>query len=416
MIDSLRWITASSAALLFASCASAPPPPERGDPLPEGEERVLAAVSRGLGRGDAAGSLLRMGQDERRVVFEHIDLLYPTRTVQAGGTPYPLIDSPLELSELPYEVDGVRYTLADFLAHPSTIGLIAVKDGRVHFEHYAEGNDRDSRWISFSVTKSVTSMLIGAALADGFIGSVDEPVAYYLPRLRGTPYEDATIRDVLSMASGVAWNEDYSDPDADVSRAGAANGVELVRYLAALPEAHPPGEVFNYNTGETNLVGEILRSAIGNNAATYLTHKIWQPFGMEADATWLVSGPGEGETGGCCISATLRDYARIGLFALHDGVLDDGTRILPEGWMEESTRPSEGNPGYGYLWWLTGEGPYRAAGVFGQAIYIDPEHGIVIAAHSNAPTATGSEHRRHLGAVMDALASRLSTLPTPAPR
>ena len=229
------------------------------------------------------------------MVFEHIDALYPTRTVEAGANPYPLNDSVQDFSDLTYQVDGAVYSLDDFLAMPSAIGLLAVKDGNVLLEHYAPGNDRNSRWVSFSVTKSVTSMLIGAAIADGFISSVDEPVAYYLPRLRGTPYETSTIRNVLNMASGIAWNEDYADPNSDVARAGGANGLQLVNYLAVLPQENKPGEVFNYNTGETNLVGEILRSAIGNNAATYLTHKIWMPFGMESDATWLTNGPGGGK-------------------------------------------------------------------------------------------------------------------------
>jgi CubicO group peptidase (beta-lactamase class C family) len=129
---------------------------------------------------------------------------------------------------------------------------------------------------------------------------------------------------------------DYTDPESDVSKAGALNGVALTDHFAGFGRAHPPGKVFNYNTGEANLVGEVLRAAIGNNASTYLTQKIWQPFGMEFDATWLIDQPGGVETGGCCISASLRDYARLGLFAMHDGVLPSGERVLPEGWMTAS--------------------------------------------------------------------------------
>lgn len=391
--------------LILSSCAVHPD--SNAPTLTAEEASMLARLSDRAARNPEVTGLLFYAQDERRVAFEHIDALSATRLIEAGDNPYPLQDTLQDFSDLTYQLDGATYSLADFLAMPSAIGLLAVKNDQVLLEHYAPGNDRDSRWITFSVTKSVTSMLIGAAIADGFIGSVDEPVAWYLPRLRGTPYEDSTIRDVLNMASGVAWNEDYADPNSDVARAGGANGVALVEYLAALPKAHEPGTVFNYNTGETNLVGEILRAAIGNNAATYLTHKIWLPFGMESDATWLTNGPGGGETGGCCISATLRDYARLGIFALHDGVLPDGTRVLPAGWMAESTAPSRGSAGYGYLWWLNGDGSYRASGIFGQQIYIEPASGVVIAAHSNAPAATGTEYHRHLRAVTDALAARL---------
>jgi CubicO group peptidase (beta-lactamase class C family) len=139
------------------------------------------------------------------------------------------------------------------------------------------------------------------------------------------------------------------------------NGVALTNYLSALPRVAPAGDRFNYNTAESNLVGEVLRSAIGMSAAPYLSQKIWQPMGMEYDATWLLSLPSDRETGGCCISATLRDYARLGLLALADGVLPDGTRVVPEGWMAASTTPSKGYDGYGYKWWLYGDGPLRRA-------------------------------------------------------
>ncbi len=205
------------------------------------------------------------------------------------------------------------------------------------------------------------------------------------------------------MASGVAWNEDYADPRSDVAQAGGLNGIELIRYLADLPKEHVPGDVFNYNTGETNLVGEILRSAIGNNASTYLATKIWQPFGMGQDANWVTGAPGAGELGGCCISATLRDYARLGLFALNDGVLPDGTRVLPEGWMGASTAPSKGSSGYGYLWWLYAEGAYVARGIFGQQIRVDAKRDLVIALHSNAPAAVDTAYHAHIEAALGAV-------------
>jgi len=283
-----------------------------------------------------------------------------------------------------------------------------VQGGDVVYEHYAPGNDQSSRWVSFSVTKSLTSMLIGAAIKDGYINSVDDKVVDYLPRLRNSAYEAASIADVLHMASGVAWDETYSNPESDVAKAGGLNGIELTRYLRDLPNEAEPGTKFNYNTGETNLVGEILRSAIGNNAATYLSHKIWQPFGMEAEANWILGGPGAGELGGCCISATLRDYARVGLFALADGKLADGTQVLPEGWMAESTIPSQGFAGYGYLWWLFDEGAYAALGIFGQQIMIDPKNDLVIALHSNAPAAVNTDYHRHIEAAIDAIRRRLA--------
>ena len=155
------------------------------------------------------------------------------------------------------------------------------------------------------------------------------------------------------------------------------------------------------------MVGEILRAAIGNNASTYLTYKIWQPYGMESDASWMTNVPGGVETGGCCINATLRDYARIGLFAMSGGVLADGTAVLPDGWMMDSITPSKGYVGYGYLWWPHGDGAYSARGIFQQQIYINPAQDLVIAVHGNAPTAVGSEYSQHLSQVIPAIARQL---------
>ncbi|MCB1645747.1 MAG: beta-lactamase family protein [Pseudomonadales bacterium] len=359
---------------------------------------LLGKLQEGMANGSRVEGVLFFSQEERRVAFRNIDKLMPVRTVHAADKPLALPRSLRDLNDLTYEVNGEIYTLSSFLARPEQIGFLVVQNGNILLEHYAPGISDEDVWVSFSVTKSVTSMLIGAAIHDGYIRSVDEPVVDYLPRLRGTGYEHTSIRNVLNMASGVRWNEDYEDRQSDVARAGGANGVSLVSYLAKLPTEHEPGVKFNYNTGETNLAGEILRAAIGNNASEYLQSRIWRPFGMESDANWLLGEPGGGETGGCCISATLRDYARIGMFALSGGVLPDGTRVLPEDWMADSVTPSAGYEGYGYLWWLLGEGSYSALGIFGQQIFIDPESGLVIAAHSNAQRASGSPYHYHLRA------------------
>ncbi|MEO1160974.1 MAG: serine hydrolase domain-containing protein, partial [Pseudomonadota bacterium] len=232
-----------------------------------------------------------------------------------------------------------------------------------------------------SVTKSIVSMLVGAAIKDGFIESVDEPVTDYLPRLKGSAYDRVTIGNILQMSSGVQWNEDYSDPGSDIARADLST-LGTYRQLRRKQVVAQSGEKFNYNTAETNLVGTLLRSAVGNNLSTYLSEKIWRPFGMRADANWMLSEPGGGESGGCCISATLRDYGRIGLFALAGGRLADGTKTLPSGWMKRSVTPSRGNDEYGYLWWLHGNGSFRAQGIFGQDIFMDPRRRIVIALQS----------------------------------
>lgn len=391
-----QWLTyLLLAQLLLLSPAHSQPPLTR------------EAIAEQMQAGALESNPLFLPDAERRVVFGDTAFFAPTRPIPKGKTVYPLTTALRDFGAVSYEIAGERFALSTFLEREPLLGLLVVKDDRILLEHYAQDHSANRPWISFSVTKSVNSMLIGAAIADGFIASVDDKVGDYLPRLKGSEYEHVTIEQILQMSSGVAWDEDYTDPESDVSRAGALNGVALTQHLATLPRAHPPGTVFNYNTGEANLVGEVLRAAIGNNAATYLTHKIWQPFGMEYDATWLLDRAGGVETGGCCISATLRDYARLGLFAMADGVLPDGTRVLPEGWISASIRPSPGYDGYGYQWWLGDDGSFQASGIFGQKIYIHPDKRLVIAAHSNAPTATGSQYATHLSAVIAALAGSL---------
>lgn len=315
--------------------------------------------------------------------YRNMNKLRPTRKIPAGGTTLALPEKLVDLGGVEITTDERSLTVDEYFEQQKIAGLLVIKDGHIVYERYGLGNTEDSLWVAFSVAKSVTSMLVGAAIQDGYIKSVDEKVTDYLPRLKNSAYDQSSIRNILQMSSGVQWDEDYTDPESDVGFLAREfpDTLKLYEYLRHKQRDAAPGEVFNYNTAETNLAGTLLRSAIGNNLATYLAEKIWVPFGMESDANWMLSEPGGGEYGGCCINATLRDYGRLGLFALNDGVLADGTRVLPEGWMAESTTASKGYDGYGYFWWLD-DTTYRASGIFGQAIFIDPNENLVIAQHS----------------------------------
>lgn len=346
--------------------------------------------------------------------FRNIAAIFPTRTIEAGPSaqpgsldptaehPSPLPPAATSISRLVFRAGGEALTITRFMERNHVVGLIAVRDGRVLLERYGAGNGQDTLWVSFSVAKSVVAMLIGAAIKDGYIESAQEKVTDYLPRLKGSAYDDVTIANLLQMSSGVAWNEDYADPASDVNTT-PPNLVQLYRMLADKPRVAKAGGKFNYNTAETNLVGAVLRAAIGNNLATYLSHKVWRPFGMQAPATWMTHGPEGGELGGCCISATLRDYARIGLFALSGGTLSNGERVLPEGWMAASTAPASSFAGYGYLWWLHPDGSYDALGIFGQSIHIDPARRLVVAMHGAWPTAVGNRFDNRRLAFLTAL-------------
>ncbi|HIG39135.1 MAG: serine hydrolase [bacterium] len=358
-------------------------------------------------------SVLFWTPEQQVAGYRNYDKISPTRRIQAGDSilelPYALQD----LGDVKLKSDGDPMTVGEYFQKQSVAGLLVIKQGKIVYERYGLGNTEASVWTSFSVAKSVVSLLVGAAVQDGYIASLDEKVTDYVPRMKGSPYDQSSIRNIMQMSSGVKWNEDYADPNSDISsnwstggNAGPASLATYV-YLRRLPREAEPGEKFNYNTAETNLVGDVLRAAIGNNLATYLSHKIWQPYGMESDANWLLTEAAGGEFGGCCISATLRDYGRIGLFAMNNGRLKNGQQVLPETWMKDSTEPSKGFKGYGFMWWLQEEGAYSASGIFGQGIYIDPGAEVVIAIHSARPNASRPQDWKLQQALYEALVKAL---------
>lgn len=359
-----------------------------------------------LGRPD---KLLFWTPEQQVAGYRNMDKVFPTRIIKAGGKPSAMPEHRVDLDDVQISYEDGRLTTDDYFGRRNVAGLLVIKNGHIVYERYGLGNSRDTKWVSFSVAKSVTSLLVGAAIRDGHIKSVDGMVTDYLPRMKGSSYDQASIRNILQMASGVAWNEDYADPDSDISRMVGIGTLAQEEYLRGRPVDAPPGEVFNYNTAETGMVGDLLRAAIGNKLSTYLSEKIWRPFGMEADANWKLQEPGGGEIGGAGISATLRDYGRLGLFALADGWLADGTPVLADNWMAESTAPSKGNPGYGYLWWLGEGGAFWATGIFRQGIYVDPRERIVIALHSARPVASNDTERTLQNALYAALTKALSS-------
>lgn len=327
--------------------------------------------------------LLFWSQPQRDAAFRALDrlpVLAKARPIPAGGKATALpAGTPLEL---PLDVDA-------YMAGQRSAALLVLHDGKVRLERYGLGFDAGGRWTSFSVAKSMTSTLVGAAIRDGHIRSMDDKVSTYLPQMKGSAYDDVSIRQLLTMTSGVRWNEDYSDPNSDVARFNKhvpEEGVDaLVSYLRKLPRDVPAGTRWHYSTGETNLVGVLLAQATGKPLAAYLSEKIWVPAGMEHGATWILNRSGQ-EISGCCIQAATRDFARFGLFIL-DGARVGGRSIVPEGWLAEATgtRTGIGQPGrgYGYQWWTYEDGSYAARGIFGQGLFIDPKRRIVIASNAN---------------------------------
>ena len=312
--------------------------------------------------------------------LDRLPVLAKSRVVPAGATPRPLPPGPP--LALPLDVDA-------YMAGQRSAALLVLHDGRLRLERYGLGFDGSGRWTSFSVAKSITSTLVGAAVRDGHIRSMDDKVSDYLPAMKGSAYDDVSVRQLLTMTSGVRWNEDYSDPNADVARFNQhqpEDGVDaIVSYLRRLPREAPAGTRWHYSTGETNLVGVLVSAATKKPLSQYLSEKIWVPAGMEQQATWILSRTGQ-EISGCCVQAAARDYARFGQFIL-DGTRVGGQAIVPDGWLEQATteRTGIGQPGrgYGYQWWTNADGSFAARGIFGQGIFLDPKRKLVIVSNAN---------------------------------
>lgn len=286
-------------------------------------------------------------------------------------------------------LEGRIGTLADYVADQRLAGLIILHRGQIRGEHYGLDFGANGRWTSFSVAKSFTSTLVGAALRDGRIASLADPVTRYIPALIGSGYDGVTVEQLLTMRSGVRWNENYTDPQSDVALFNGQRpegDVDAVTaYMRRLPRANAPGTRWNYNTGETNLIGVLVERATGRRLSDYAREKIWAPAGMEADGAWLYNEGGR-EISGCCLSIRLRDYARFGQF-----VIEGGRGVVPDGWFANAGRRQAdiGRPGfgYGYQWWTQDDGSFAAQGIFGQGIFIDPVRQLVIASVGNWPTA-----------------------------
>ncbi len=358
--------------------------------------------------------------------YRQMERVYPTRRVRRGPEVRPLPQGPA--LSLQYRHEGQTRGIEAFMQRNRCTGLLLLQDGRVRLERYAAGRDAQSRWPSFSVAKSISSVLLGMALHEGLIQSLDQPVTDHVPKLLGSAYEQVNIRQVLQMSSGVGWNEDYLDPQSERRRMLAAQAAgqkgRVLEFMAALPRVAEPGTRFNYSTGETYLVGEILAAAVGRPLSDYLSDKLWGPLGMECDALWQLDAPEGLEFAGSGLNATLRDVGRFGQFMLNQGVID-GHNVLPPDWVADSTdvishphlRPGQipryAPRGYGYQWWTFGDPPpapgqrgaglFAALGIFGQQIHIHPASRRVLVLQSAWPEPIAQACVAEAAALVEAL-------------
>jgi CubicO group peptidase (beta-lactamase class C family) len=331
------------------------------------------------------------------VTFEHSDTLFPVNRVPRGGAVRALPPAPAPIKNVHFRSRGEEYDLFDYLADNRVAGLLVLKDGKVAFEDYELGAGPDTRWVSFSMAKSVASTLVGVALKQGLIGSLDDPLTRYLPQLKGGAYEGVSVRNIMQMASGVKWNETYTDPHSDrrklLDKQLEQKPGAILAYMNTLSRAGAPGSIWNYSTGESFLVGALLEAATHQPLATYLSQNLWTRLGMERDATWWLESPGGMGLAGSGLGATLRDYGRLGLLVQQDGFID-GKQIVPAGWFQQAGsahRIGGKSVDYGYLWWpIPGgdpmhRGAFQARGIFGQHLYINPRQKLVIVVLSARP-------------------------------
>lgn len=317
--------------------------------------------------------------------LDRIPFIAKTRIISAGSDVYPLPEGkPLNVG---IDVDV-------YMNDQRAAGLLIIQDGKIRLEKYGLDFSANGHWTSFSVAKSITSTLVGAAIKDGFIRSINDKVSDYIPDLKGSIYDDVTIKQLLTMTSGAKWNEDYADPKSDVAlfdKQKPEPGIDVtVSYMRKLKREAPAGTKWVYKTGETNLVGVLVSSATKKKLSDYLSEKIWRPFGMEQNASWILGATGH-EISGCCVQASTRDFARFGLFILGGGKAG-GKAVLPGGWIAQATKKHattyDAEIGYGYQWWVLNDGSFMARGIFGQGIFIDPKRKLIIASNSNWPYAS----------------------------
>lgn len=331
--------------------------------------------------------------------FSHLDNFLPHNTLKKSDAPLPLpvASNPPRIG---YRFDGQTYSLDDFLAHQRITGLLVIKDGQILAERYQYDRTATDRLVSHSMAKSIVSLAVAMALTEGRIASLDDTVVKYVPKLAGNPYGETTIRNMLRMASGVPFKEVYDGND-DNSK---FNKIRVTQdSIAALRAFNTreveQGTVFHYASNQTVALTLVLRAATGTSLSEYLTPRLWQPIGAEADATWIRTRDGT-ETGSGSFNAVLRDFGRLGILLANDGAAG-GKQIVPREYLLDATdwhrqpdafTPRKATPyfGYGYQFWLFPGEKRRFAllGVYGQSIFVDPELRLVMVITAAAKNAS----------------------------
>lgn len=309
--------------------------------------------------------------------------IFPSRKLHAGAAPFHFTEN-IPTGRVPKEVSDGRYRniqLERLLKANGTVAFLIIKSDTLLFEKYYQGYTDSTISLSFSMAKSFLSILIGCALDEGYLTSVEQPVTDFVPELQKSGFARVKLAHLLQMTSGM----DYLESDNPFGmHVNFYYGSGLEKKLLALQLKHEPGTKFEYKSGDNQLLGLVLARALKTKTLTaYLQEKIWEPLGMEYDGLWSVDHDGKGlEKTFCCIAACARDFAKLGRLYLNYGNWN-GKQIVSRQWVERSTRidTTAGSAwNYQYQWWLVskGRGDFMAAGHLGQYVYVNPAKQLII--------------------------------------
>lgn len=302
---------------------------------------------------------------------------FPARPLERSSAPFTFHAT--DSGKHPKEVSGIPFEA--FLEDNKTVAFMIIQNDTIQYEQYFKSYDASSIVPSFSMAKSVTSLLIGCAIDDGLIGSVNEPVTQYIPELKEQDFDGVSIEHLLQMTAGLDFNESYFNPFGDA--ASFYYGTKLRKQITRMKLQRSPGEQFEYVSGSTQLLGLVLERALKDRSITdYCQEKLWTPLEMEYDASWSLDRKKDGlEKTFCCLNARARDYAKIGRLMLQKGAWN-GQQLVSKGWIERSLKmdTSEGSVSYyQYQWWLPNPGEdFMAQGILGQYIYVHPKKNLII--------------------------------------